>query len=255
MIREPIGRAELKYYFPTSLVKQIRAYLLKHTKYDPYASIMPDSTYTVRSIYFDTDQLDFFYEKQDGLAIRKKLRVRAYNEFALDQPAFLEIKRRHFNRVIKERALIQVDQIDMVHNKFKAPDLGNSDDILARNTIKKYRSNLENLGLRSTALIVYDREAFVGLIDPGERATIDKNVRSSLYPELGSLFSGQGLLPVTSDYILELKFDRCMPKWMAQMVKLFKLRCEAIPKYCMGVETCVQSNSMELPVAQRMVSI
>ncbi len=242
----PLGRAELKYWVPRELAPELRACILRHACVDSFAEGLPGNTYTVRSIYFDTRRLDFFYEKMDGESYRKKLRVRAYNQYSPDSPAFLEIKRRHLNRVIKERVAVPLSQVGLIHRELVLPGQIEDAGVPVRNALKKYIANLSSLDLRPTALIVYDREAYTGLIDPGERVTIDKNVRSFLYPELDDLFRDSGLLPVTDCcYILELKFDRYMPKWMVRLVKEFQLRCESIPKYCQGVDKCMSCAGLQ----------
>lgn len=243
---DPIGRAELKYLFPVEMAPGIREFILNNAEADPFAARMPEYTYTVRSIYYDTRWLDFFHEKMDGEPYRKKLRVRSYNEYDPGKPAFLEIKRRHLNRIIKERVAVPLSQVETIHTKLVIPEAISGGSVPVRNALRKYIYNLSNLDLRPTALIVYEREAYMGLIDPGERATIDKNVRGCMYPELDDLFREQDLVPVISDnYILELKFDRFMPKWMCRLVKEFQLRNESVAKYCQGVSRYVECTKLQ----------
>jgi hypothetical protein len=68
---------------------------------DPYS----DTTgYGVWSVYYDTRQLRFYWEKIEGLRFRRKLRVRHYGDrFGVteDTPVFVEIKQR-VNRVTPE---------------------------------------------------------------------------------------------------------------------------------------------------------
>jgi hypothetical protein len=198
---------------------------------------MQDYTYRVRRIYFDTCDFQFYYDKLDGLEIRKKLRMRAYNDFNPDDMAFLEIKRRRGNRIVKERAPVPLGSIESIHARYRAPDLLQDVSTPHKNVINKYVVNIISLDLRPTALIVYDREAYLGQIDSSERITIDKQVNSFLFPTLNDLYRENELAPVVSDRLIpELKFDRFTPKWMHQLVKVFQLQCMSIPKYCLGVE-------------------
>ncbi|MHA1916493.1 MAG: VTC domain-containing protein, partial [Promethearchaeota archaeon] len=52
--------------------------------------------YEVRSLYFDSNFHHSFLEKRDGVAIRKKLRIRYYPNFAGDNQefAFIEVKKK-----------------------------------------------------------------------------------------------------------------------------------------------------------------
>lgn len=229
------GRGELKYFFPVDLTQEIRDFIEPFTELDPYAAEKKDHAYTVRSIYFDTQTFDFYYDKMDGLKIRKKLRVRVYNKMFPDKPAFLEIKRRYVNRVIKERAITAVEQVEQIHRDRKIPDIHHHDSVSNLNIMKKYIFNLENLHLVPTTLVAYEREAYIGKIDSHERVTIDKNLRSFIYPDFKDLFREDDLKPLLSErHILELKFDGYLPKWMGRLVRTFKLRAEPIPKYCLG---------------------
>ena len=116
--------------------------------------------------------------------------------------------------------------------------------------------NLENLQLVPTALVVYEREAYIGRIDNHERVTIDKNLRSFIYPDFKDLFRDDDLKPLMGErHILELKFDGYMPKWMGRLVHTFKLRAEPIPKYCMGAEAWLANKNADLELRARQGSI
>ena len=82
------SRYEYKFKIPLDLIDDVRKFILPYTKFDPYLEKHGNQRYTVRSIYFDTPELDFYYEKIDGVKIRKKLRVRTYNR--VSDFAFLE---------------------------------------------------------------------------------------------------------------------------------------------------------------------
>lgn len=233
----PAGRAELKYYFPNDITSDIREFIQKFAKLDSYAEEAHNGSYTVRSIYLDTDDFNFYYEKKDGVKIRKKLRLRSYNHFSHDCISFLEIKRRYNNRIVKERVSMPLDLAEFIHKECKTPDTMQDISITNKSVIEKYIYNISRLNLRSTVLVSYEREAYFSNIDTHERVTIDKNVRSYIFPELCDLFREDDLKNVTNgNSILELKFDGYMPKWMGRLVHEFRLRPESISKYCLGLE-------------------
>jgi hypothetical protein len=63
--------------------------------------------------------------------------------------------------------------------------------------------------------VVYEREPFHGVFDPGTRITFDKNLRSIIQPELGDLFDDKfQRFGVPGYFILEVKYDDSMPRWM-----------------------------------------
>ena len=57
----------------------IRRALKPYIRLDNFAAKTSSGEYTVRSIYFDTRNMDFYHEKIEGLRVRKKIRVRGYN--------------------------------------------------------------------------------------------------------------------------------------------------------------------------------
>lgn len=245
-ISQIIGRSELKYFIVPESIQEIRDYLRPYTELDPFSAEIENHSYTVRSIYFDTDSFDFYYEKMDGLKIRKKIRCRAYNEFDVDKPAFLEIKRRYNNQIIKERAKIPLSRIEEIHKRLENPSDIDTKWVNNKNTVEKYLYNIKKLNLHPAALVTYEREAYIGALNNHERITFDKNIRCLLFPEISELFREDDLKIVTDTlYILELKFENFMPKWMISLVRDLRLRQEPIPKYCMSIDT-----SFHLPNGQ-----
>ncbi len=75
---ERFERKELKYRVPNEVMEPLRERLLQHMAYDPFCVDKEQNRYEVRSVYLDSSRLLFYWEKQDGLKIRKKLRIRGY---------------------------------------------------------------------------------------------------------------------------------------------------------------------------------
>jgi SPX domain protein involved in polyphosphate accumulation len=233
------SRYEYKYKLDKSIIPDIRKSIQKFTKLDTYLKKKGGSRYTVRSIYFDTADLDFYYEKKDGVKIRKKLRVRTYNDTG--DYAFLEIKRKFINCIAKERSRLPFVTIErLISTTENSTYEFIPDDHNARLVSGKFLYNLLKKGLVPTMLIVYEREAYIGILDQKERITIDTNVKALANPDLGDILNNQNLKETTSDFgILEAKFDNIMPRWIKNLTRDFNIKRESISKYCLGVEaTC-----------------
>ncbi|MEU3120556.1 VTC domain-containing protein, partial [Streptomyces albidoflavus] len=96
------NRFELKYLVPVEQAAQIRDELAERMERDAHS---PVGGYGVWSLYYDTPQLRFYWEKIEGLKFRRKLRIRHYGD--LDgvtdaSPVCVEIKQR-VNRVTQKR--------------------------------------------------------------------------------------------------------------------------------------------------------
>ncbi len=93
-------------------LEALRNAMLSYVDIDSHTPVADNfGQYTVRSIYFDTYKLDYYYEKRMGIKLRKKIRIRSYNDLAYyedkNPPVFLEVKRKTDNFISKNRS--QVD--------------------------------------------------------------------------------------------------------------------------------------------------
>jgi SPX domain protein involved in polyphosphate accumulation len=232
------SRYEYKYFINAALVSPIRDYIKPYTQIDSHLKNYKRRTYTVRSIYFDTTALDFYYEKMDGVKIRKKLRVRTYDNTG--DYAFLEIKRKYVNCVAKERSRLSILTIERLINApenyaYEFPQ----DDHNARLVSGKFLYNLLKKGLVPTLLVVYEREPYIDKVIDQNRLTFDRNVRVLSNPDLSEIMDTDNIVPVTGDrIILELKFNDTMPQWMKNLTAEFGLKRQSISKYCLGIEAC-----------------
>ena len=239
------SRYEYKYQITPEMISQIEDYIKPFTTTDPHLIGVEDNKYTVRSIYFDTPELDFYYEKKDGLKIRKKLRIRTYND--MNDFAFLEIKRKFVNCISKERSKLPFLVIERLIN-------GPEDSVIeypekdynSRLVSGKFVYTLLKKGLIPVLLVVYEREAYVGVNDDRERLTIDTDVRSVSEPDLGDILITDNFVPIIKNVgILELKFDDVMPQWMKNLVLEFGIVRKPISKYCLGIDACRENEMTE----------
>jgi hypothetical protein len=232
------SRYEYKYRITNEMIPQIRDLIKPFTIFDQHLKEAIDNKYTVRSIYFDTPTLDFYYEKMDGLKVRKKLRIRTYNE--MNDFAFLEIKRKFVNCISKERSKLPFIVIERLISASQDSVIEYpQDDYNARLVSGKFVYILLKKGLIPVLLIVYEREAYIGLTEKRERLTIDTNVRANSEPDLGDILNTDNFVTIVKDAgILELKFDDVMPQWMKNLVLELGLKRASLSKYCLGIEAC-----------------
>ena len=100
-------RYEFKYFMSSKISDEIFNQSLNFMNIDNYAQFNKDNKYLVRSLYFDNDDYNNFFEKVDGIKIRKKFRLRSYDKQLNSKiPIFLEMKGRVHDRIIKKRLLI-----------------------------------------------------------------------------------------------------------------------------------------------------
>ena len=233
-----ISRFEIKCFIPENMAEQVREMARPYVRVDPYAVDRPNFLYTVRSLYFDSATLDFYYEKIDGLKIRKKLRVRAYNDGPDNHIGFLEIKRRYANNILKERYKMPIEKIEKLLAASANIPLNYKDSTNGQAALSKFIYNLEKQKLVPTVLIVYDREPYVGNDDQTIRLTMDVNIRAKMDVKMSDLFTNSDLVPVYQNKcILEFKYDDFMPMWMRKILSNLKIQPQSISKYCSGIDS------------------
>ncbi len=239
------GRNEIKYFIEPAMVQALLDYSRAHIIHDEYALKMPDFRYTVRSLYYDSPNLDFYWEKIDGLKVRRKLRIRTYNTRDENSVAFLEIKRRYGTAVVKERAKYSFDEIARLMSSPEHIWLSYQESTDGSLVLGKWIDNIIRWNLEPTMLVVYEREAYVGRFkdENNTRLTIDYDVRVRVTDSVDHMFAEENLTHVVSNLcILELKYNQFMPKWMRGLVQEFGLTQRSISKYCMGIDEGIFKN-------------
>ncbi|XZK23064.1 polyphosphate polymerase domain-containing protein [Clostridium perfringens] len=158
--------------------------------------------YKTRSIYFDNIDNEDFREKQIKTEKRKRIRVRIYNEE--DKFAKFEIKRKHFERELKESITItKEDAIRLINREYSV--LLNYKD----NPLYEYAFNLMKSKLyRPVSMVEYDRRAFTHEFF-NTRVTLDNNLRFTNfnYDLFNKNINFKKGLPGDKS-ILEVKYDR-----------------------------------------------
>lgn len=195
-------RHELKYSIDFMQYQLLRKKLALVLKPDPHAG--PNRTYHIRSIYFDDFKNSALFEKQAGVAQRKKHRIRIYNYS--DEYIKFERKTKVNQHVHKDWTRISREEAEkMITGDFSF--LKNTDNQLLRDVYIQSRCNL----LRPVVTVDYLREAYVHPVG-NVRITFDM----AIHTNLGKLSLFEKTAPtIAADQecgiILEVKFDDILP--------------------------------------------
>ncbi len=232
-------RLEYKYAVPVDRLDALREDIRRFTTLDTFAARHSTLQYTVRSIYFDTPLFTAYRDKLDGIKVRKKLRIRSYNDRQTDQIAYLEIKSKNNQRGMKYRAPVLVDDIDTLISSRETDGLVLPGTDLSRSTknAQRFLFHYVRSSMRPVILVTYEREAFLGQHDRTLRITFDKNMRFAPYPSVQDLFEEDTLRHVAPRYfIMEVKFDHGFSPWLSSVIKKHSLNRTSISKYCSCLE-------------------
>jgi len=230
-------RREYKYLVPVCYLDELRKDLLPFVELDKYSEMRPQKEYTIRSIYYDNMSMDYYREKVEGVKMRKKIRIRGYNEYGDNNIVFLEIKRKLENFIDKNRAQLKYENLD---------DLFLTGDIESY-IIRKEPTSVEDANrffyhvnrktLKPVSLVVYDREAFFSKFDSNIRITFDKNLRYAPFPTFNDLYEESILRKVMlNNFVLELKFFKGVSENYQKIINKYSLVRQAVSKYQICVD-------------------
>lgn len=227
-------RQELKYYLPQELYSELIRLIRPYMTLDKYLK-NGAKNYLVRSLYLDTDDLKFYYEKLAGLHTRKKFRIRAYSDAG--SKVFLEIKRRYNDTVVKDRTTLDYSELHKVLDRYGRFHTDGKKTDYEKEVIKSYQFFVPMLQLRPTVLVAYDREAHIGVFDDSIRLTMDRNLRCMPGRLADDVFyTGKDWRYVNKPCILELKFNNALPFFFKRLIQQLDLWRESISKYCLCIE-------------------
>ncbi len=247
-------RKEYKYLVHRDKMDALREKLLPFVHLDNYVKKGNGFDYKVRSVYFDTGKMDYYCEKDAGIKIRKKFRIRGYDDTSENSTVFLEVKRKDNEIVWKNRAPIlfknirtlfltrDIENLVAKHDKF--PKAAYDANVFLYYMYSQY--------LVPVILIVYDREPFFSKFNSDLRITFDKNIRSKVTSSVDNLFTEHKETYALNDYfVLEIKFNFGFPLWLEKIVKDFGLVRQAVSKYSI----CIDNHKQEIEMLFRHPSI
>ncbi len=238
-------RKEYKYRVPLKNLDQLRERISSYMELDGFCSDCNNNQYSVRSIYLDTPGNLFYFEKIDGLKVRKKLRIRAYNDIDEKDIVFLEIKRKIGDTIFKERTKVKYSDSFLLLNGARIKPV-DKDDPTAQTTLNRFIYLTKRLKLEPNSLITYEREAYKGIGDDNLRVTLDLSIRSYPKPKLSEICMFEEMKIFADDFfIMEVKFNGKMPQWVKRAVQDFGLRLQPFSKYCNGVDAWTPSAASE----------
>jgi hypothetical protein len=228
-MRKPL-RSEHKFIIShdekVALLERWKRHLVK----DQYMT--QDSGSPILSLYYDTRDLQFYYEKVDGIAFRNKVRLRTYGtRFAPGQATFIEIKQRHGDYIRKIRQRIEnfCDcHLDPGHWQFDSPDAHSAFGVL----LARYR-------LLPCVQVWYLREVYESVVEPGVRVSFDSCL-TGLFPgqqlTTDLIFDPRTKIMPDTRVILEVKSNNGVPRWAEEGARVAELVQIPVPKYVMAVE-------------------
>jgi hypothetical protein len=242
-------RYEYKYLISEFQLSALRSRLFPFVRLDDFASKMPNGEYTVRSIYFDSPNMEMYHSKNDHLAHRMKVRIRSYNLESPSATTFLEIKRKYEGPILKNRAKMPFEAVLRI---FKGESIDNFLPITNKaDNVRRFFYQVHSKHLQPIVNVIYEREPYLSnVLDPENdlRITLDKNLRSVAFPLVNELYQEKNIRSaMDSQHILEVKFNKFCPNWLKPILSEMNLQKAPASKYVI----CINSHP-EIKPTKRM---
>lgn len=231
MNQKTFERREYKYLLNPDQYRRLSRYFKSRgLTPDKFSVISKNQSYYIASLYLDTADYQAYWDKQYGLKIRTKYRLRTYQSAAAGATnIYWEIKRRNGDYFHKERFPVAWAKT----KQWLAGRLTLSQ--LPTKAINFYQAAIAKQ-LKPSLLISYWREPWLDPNHPNLRLTFDYRIQASPATDL---FYPHRLAHVyPNSYILEIKFSGPVPGYIAEMCRVANLYRAPLSKYCRGLEAC-----------------
>jgi SPX domain protein involved in polyphosphate accumulation len=229
-------RYEYKYLLNPAQAARARAMIEPFCVMDSFSAKAPGNRYLITSLYLDTPSLGCWNAWALAADRRFKLRVRRYGTKLGDSPVFFEIKQKVMDVTIKPRAFIAPEQWLERARYGTGESRAEKDFCIKRD---RYR-------LQPTLLVRYEREAWKGRTEAYARITFDQRLQFQKCDEWtldgddkcyraadDPVATGElGGAPLV---LMEVKFERDLPRWMVHLIRSLELDRRGFSKYGIGV--------------------
>jgi len=229
------SRYECKYLISPLLVPEIREFIQPFMQPDRFAALREGHRYPVCSLYLDSQDLLLYQQTVGGEKNRFKLRIRSYSDL-WSSPVFFEVKRKINNIVQKRRArLVRCDAADFLEQRMDGS--GFHAVPTPADDLEYFACHMELAAARPLLRVRYRREAYESKGGDPVRITIDTELMHAVTLDTDlSHEHGRWVSTPVDGNILEIKFTEMFPSWIRDLVQMFGLKQQPVPKYVMSVD-------------------
>jgi SPX domain protein involved in polyphosphate accumulation len=222
-------RFEYKYRLTLHQYYRLKSDLVQFMEPDQFTRQAKQGRYLVRSLYFDNDIFQAYYEKIEGNFGRIKCRIRTYSENQDDSTVIrVELKNRWGEAIEKYSTFVSTKEYsEFMHNRHW-PAVENP-------ILQEFERIYYLRAMQPKVLVEYYREGFKPRSRDDLRITLDHNVQSCLSE---NLFPHPALFKKHHHkiIILEIKCRNNQPAWVSRLVRSHGLQYVANSKYTQGIE-------------------
>lgn len=228
MAIEVFNRCEKKYLLKKEQFEELSDRLCAYMVPDAYNGAA--AFYPICNLYYDTPDHRLIRNSIEKPVYKEKLRLRSYGRPETADEVFVEIKKKYHGIVNKRRTAMRLeDAYAYLERDIKPP--GSKTFRINQQVLEEIEYFKSFYPLEPKVYLSYERRAYFEQEDGDFRVTFDRNIitrRSDLKLESGSY--GERLLPADV-YLMEIKINRAVPVWFAQMISALKIYPVSFSKY------------------------
>ena len=233
------NRFELKYQISLKERDRIIQYARPFMKLDTHVQNKRD--YEVRSLYFDSHFGHSFHEKQNGVAVRKKLRIRFYPGFYKEsgiELAFIEIKKKTNENVAKSRIIVPLDESLSIlnHNSPSAKNFYEKASLQDKNTLNEIWFISKKYHIKPVCIVSYKRQPYLSKFKRNIRFTFDTNVSVRNHNFDLRFGGGSKMIIPRGMCVMVIKFNNYIPNWAVKIIQKNDCIQYKISKFAKGLE-------------------
>jgi hypothetical protein len=208
---------ELKFLLKESQARDVQTWAQRQLTLDPHGEPALGGAYQIRSLYCDTPELDVYYRSSAYKDC--KFRVRRYGSSPF---AYLERKSKAGDAVSKRRVAIPDAELVYLERRISPKSWPGH----------WFHRSLLAGRLQPACVLTYQRTAYFGWSREGPlRLTLDRRIHGVLTDTWDLATLKKGLLSLSGQVILELKFRSALPKLFQELVRQRGLSPNPISKY------------------------
>ncbi|MCB0354039.1 MAG: polyphosphate polymerase domain-containing protein [Bdellovibrionales bacterium] len=204
---------------------------------DPDPHVGEFQTYEIASIYYDTADLRFYYDREESVAYRRKIRLRSYNRGGKVEALFIEIKEKHQQYVFKKRINLRsqrVLELGIPHQQIPLELV--LEDLVDCAEARELQYLQRRLQLYPVINIRYHRRPLIPRYEGDMRITFDSRITAG-GDDLGCYDPETEKAIISSaSGVLEIKTNKAVPIWLQSAMCRYHIAQTRYSKYCLGVD-------------------
>ena len=211
-------RCEKKYVLPEKICRLLIKDMQDEIEPDKYAE------YTIRNIYFDTDNYSLIRESLEKPVYKEKLRLRSYKIPAKTDRVFVEVKKKFDGVVYKRRVDLSYEEAMKYLYEGQLPQKDGQ-------VLHELNWFLQCYKVHPVIFLAYDRLAFHGKEDKNLRITFDKAIRCREKELVLDMDGDCETLMEPDEWVMEIKVNGAMPLWLSRLLSKYKVYPTSFSKY------------------------